>query len=88
MQTIITGMRNKDGVLYGIMNRTKMKYMTVRIIYDLVFIGTGYLLGGIVGIGSLFSLTTMGYFTVVMKRLIIYIRNKNSQTKTINPVIE
>lgn len=42
------------------MEKTNIKYRTIRIIYDGCFISIGYLLGGVVGIGTIISLLTNG----------------------------
>lgn len=60
MQTFADGINALDCVFFKIIERTNVKYRTIRIIYDGCFIISGFLLGGIVGIGTIVSLLTNG----------------------------
>lgn len=44
--------------------------MTIRIIYDGIYLIIGFLLGGIVGVGTILSITTNGFFIEKAKQVI------------------
>ncbi len=73
MQTFKYGMNAMDAIIYKIMHYTNFRYLTVRILYDGTFILIGYLLGGIVGVGTVLSISTNGFFTEKAKKIIGYI---------------
>lgn len=77
MQTFAAGMSGVDAFLYGIVNRVKAPYAAVRTVFDLGFFVSGFLLGGIVGVGTIFSVATMGLFTSAMKKAILRFQDKN-----------
>ena len=60
MQSFKDGINALDCIIFKIMEITNFKYRTIRIIYDGCFISIGYLLGGVVGIGTIISLLTNG----------------------------
>lgn len=74
MQTFQNGISSLDAVFYRIMKRTKIKYKTIRFIYDGTYLLVGFLLGGIVGIGTLISLATTGILTIKSKLMIEFIK--------------
>ena len=76
LQTFKNGISSIDVILFSLMEKTKLKYSTVRIIYDMLFIAVGWLLGGVVGIGTIFSLLTNGYFVEKIRRVINFILEK------------
>ena len=73
MQSFKDGINALDCIFFKIIEKTNIKYRTIRIIYDGCFICIGYLLGGVVGIGTIISLLTNGIlvekFRVVIDRL-------------------
>lgn len=84
MQSFKDGINALDCIFFKIMEKTNIKYRTIRIIYDGCFISIGYLLGGVVGIGTIISLLTNGIlvekFRTVIDQLNI-LQVKFSETK-------
>lgn len=70
MQTFTYGVNVVDAVFFAIMERFHVKYRVVKIIYDAIFITIGWLLGGIVGIGTIFSLLLNGFLTEKIRKII------------------
>lgn len=81
MQTFASGMMSIDAFLYGIVNRWKVPYIAARGIFDLTFFISGWALGGIIGIGTVFSVLTMGTFTSIMKQGIMNFQEKIKKRK-------
>ncbi len=79
MQTFASGMMSIDAFLYGIVERWGVPYIAARGVFDLAFFLSGWALGGIIGIGTIFSVLTMGTFTAGMKKIIIKLQNKIKQ---------
>lgn len=77
MQTFQHGMSYTDAMLYGIAERLKIKYMYIRTVFDFIFFLIGVSLGGVVGIGTIFSICTLGFFISVFKRKIENVLIKN-----------
>ncbi|NME43683.1 hypothetical protein HF861_02135 [Faecalicoccus pleomorphus] len=73
MQSFKDGINALDCIIFKIMEITNFKYRTIRIIYDGCFISIGYLLGGVVGIGTIISLLTNGILVEQFKSLINYL---------------
>ena len=59
-----------DAIFFRIIKKFHCKYMTIRIIYDGIYLIIGFLLGGIVGVGTILSITTNGFFTEKAKQVI------------------
>lgn len=59
-QTFNDGINALDCVFFKVIEKTHVKYHTIRILYDGTFITIGFLLGGVVGIGTIISLATTG----------------------------
>lgn len=70
LQTFSQGMSITDVLLYTAMKKFNLNYITVRIVFDGTFVIVGVLLHGIIGIGTIFSLITMGCFTSFFKHMI------------------
>lgn len=70
MQTFENGMNPMDAIFFRIIKNFHCKYMTIRIIYDGIYLIIGFLLGGIVGVGTILSITTNGFFTEKAKQVI------------------
>lgn len=81
MQTFSSGMSYTDALIYGIANKLNTTYLVVRVVYDGMFIITGYLLHGIVGVGSIFSILTLGLFISVFKKMFDKINNRKTLNK-------
>lgn len=63
MQTFDSGMSTFDAVIYWIKERFNLKYITVRIMFDLFYVVVGVMLGGRIGIGTIVALITTGVIT-------------------------
>ena len=74
-QTFSDGINALDCIFFKIIEKTKIKYHTIRILYDGFFITIGFLLGGIVGVGTMVSLLTNGIMVEKFRNLISYIIN-------------
>lgn len=66
------GMNQVDAIAYAITRRTKLSFKWVRTAMDFALLGGGWLLGGVVGVGSLIAMTTTGilidFFLKQMKK--------------------
>jgi uncharacterized protein len=56
------GMNQIDAITYAICRKTGVKYIYMRTVMDVILLGSGWLLGGIAGIGSVVSMLTTGLF--------------------------
>ena len=56
-----SGMNQLDAISIGLERICHIPYKKIRTLFDVVFIVVGYLLGGIIGIGSILSMLTTGY---------------------------
>lgn len=54
------GMNQLDAISYGIVNRTGVSYKVIRTIMDVILLAAGWLMGGVVGIGSVIAMGTTG----------------------------
>lgn len=81
LQTFKNGISSLDAVIFYIIEKTGLKYRTIRIIYDAIFIVLGWFLGGIVGVGTVFSLLTNGYFTEKIRCKIDYIIERKQERR-------
>lgn len=55
-----TGYSPFEGIIIYLVDKTKVRFGIVKIINDIIFFGIGYLLGGIVGIGSIIAVILFG----------------------------
>ena len=76
MQGFKHGMSYTDAFLYGICKKLKLKYMYIRFLFDASFFLIGVLLGGVVGIGTIFSISTSGIMISFFKNTIIHIKER------------
>lgn len=74
-QTFEDGINSLDCIFFKIIEKTKIKYHTIRILYDGFFITVGFVMGGIVGIGTIISLMTNGIMVEKFRKLINCITN-------------
>ncbi len=81
LQTFNKGISNMDAILFYVIDKCKIKYRTAKIVYDMIFIISGYLLGGIVGLGTIFSLLTTGYLIETIRKIIDLIQEKRRGIK-------
>lgn len=75
MQTFQHGMSYTDAMLYGVSKRIHIKYMYIRTLFDFTFFIIGILLGGTIGIGTIFSITTLGLFISLSKKIIVFVKS-------------
>lgn len=54
------GMNQMDAISYGIVNRTGISYKVIRTLMDVIFLASGWFMGGVVGIGSIIAMATTG----------------------------
>ena len=67
-----SGMDQLDAIAFGIHERTKISYALLRTGLDVVLIVVGFLMGGVIGIGSIIAVATTGYgIDIVMKYIFI-----------------
>jgi len=50
-----------DSLLFALSNRTKKSYKFFRYIFDACFLVIGFLLGGVIGVGTIICVLLMGY---------------------------
>lgn len=74
------GMNQMDAISYGIVNRTKVAYTLIRTIMDIVLLVSGWLMGGVIGIGSILTMATTG----VLVNQAVNIMNRVEETVKIN----
>lgn len=55
------GMNQMDAISYGIVHRTNISYTIIRTGMDVILLISGWLMGGVVGIGSIIAMATTGY---------------------------
>lgn len=55
-----SGMDQLDAIAYGITRRTCIKYAYIRTFLDIFMIATGFIMGGVIGVGSLIAMATTG----------------------------
>lgn len=67
------GKNSLDGIIFKIEELTKQNYMTIRTTIDIMYTIIGFLLGGVVGLGTVFSALTTGW----MMKNFINIFNKS-----------
>lgn len=79
MQTFEKGISSIDVVFFYIIDKTNLEYRTIRIIYDAIFMLSGWAFGGVVGIGTIFSLLTNGYLVQKIKKKIDIISERKQR---------
>lgn len=63
------GMSQVDAVTYYLCDKMKIKFVYMRTIMDLLLLGGGWLMGGVVGIGSVIAMATTGAFIDIALKL-------------------
>lgn len=56
-----SGMDQLDAIAYGVDYRTHISYAKIRTLLDIILIVSGFLMGGVIGIGSILAMMTTGY---------------------------
>ncbi len=78
---IRNGMNFVDAAAYGIEQRTSLSFKAIRTIFDILFVVIGAIMGGVVGIGSIFAMLTTGigidYCTKGLNQVQKALANKN-----------
>ena len=64
------GMNQADAIAQGICDRTKLSFKVVRTIIDALTLLCGWLLGGIVGFGSIIAVVTTGTFITIFQGIL------------------
>ena len=70
MQKLSSGMATADAFIYGVVDKTHLSYIKIHFIFDVVYFIIGYLLGGMIGIGSIVYVLTSGWLTFQIKQWI------------------
>lgn len=55
-----SGMDQLDAIAYGITRKTSVKYAYIRTSLDIFMIVTGFIMGGVIGVGSIIAMATTG----------------------------
>lgn len=75
-QTVEKGMNTVDAVIYFLCKKTKFAYRWVRTIFDIIFFIMGIYLGGVIGIGTIFSVCFTGIMTDFVHQMIVKLKRK------------
>ena len=75
-QTVEKGMNSLDAFLYFLKDKTQLSYPVLRTIFDCTFCVIGLVLGGIVGVGTLFSACITGLMTYRFTQLILIFKRR------------
>lgn len=70
MQKLSSGMATADAFIYGMVEKTHLNYIKIHFIFDVVYFIIGFLLGGIIGIGSIAYVLSSGWLTFQIKKLL------------------
>lgn len=63
------GMSQVDAVTYYLCDKLKIQFVVMRTIMDFILLGGGWLMGGVIGIGSVIAMATTGTFIDVALKL-------------------
>ncbi len=64
------GMNQADAIAQGICDKTKFSFKVVRTTIDAITLGCGWLLGGVVGLGSIIAMATTGTFIAIFQNVL------------------
>lgn len=70
MQKLSSGIATADAFIYGIIEETHLSYIKIHFIFDSVYFIIGYLLGGIIGVGSIVYVLASGWITFQIRKRI------------------
>lgn len=70
-----SGMHSVDAIIYFFVNRFNLPYIAGRITADIIFTVSGWLLGGVVGIGTIIACCTTGF---MVKGCLIILKYKKA----------
>lgn len=71
------GMQSMDAIIYFFVNNFHIPYMAGRIIMDTIFTVSGWLLGGVVGIGTIIACCTTGFMVDSCLKVLRYKKSYN-----------
>jgi uncharacterized membrane protein YczE len=63
-------MNQIDAITYTVCGRLRVKYVYLRTGMDIILLGSGWLLGGAAGIGSVISMATTGIFVNLILKVL------------------
>lgn len=66
------GMNQVDAITYYICDKTNVSYIIIRTVMDVILLAAGWIMGGVVGIGSVFTMFTTGIFVNTALRMMKY----------------
>ena len=66
------GMSQVDAITYYLCEKLKVKFVKMRSAMDIILLGAGWLMGGIVGIGSVIAMATTGIFIDAVLKVMNY----------------
>lgn len=66
------GMSQVDAITYYLCEKLKVKFVKMRTAMDIILLGAGWLMGGIVGIGSVIAMATTGIFIDAVLKVMNY----------------
>lgn len=66
------GMSQVDAITYYLCEKLKVKFVKMRTAMDIILLGAGWLMGGIVGIGSVIAMATTGIFIDAVFKVMNY----------------
>lgn len=73
LQTLKLGMNTTDALLFYFVDKLNIDYMKIRLVFDVIITLLGISLGGVVGIGTILSVTTTGilvsYFANIFNKM-------------------
>lgn len=55
-----SGMDQLDAISYGICRRLPIRFAFIRTFLDILLLASGYFMGGVIGVGSIFAMATTG----------------------------
>lgn len=75
-----SGMDQLDAIAYGIERKIRFKYAYIRTALDVFMITTGFVMGGVIGIGSIIAMATTGIGIDFLLNTRLLKENKNRRT--------
>lgn len=75
-----SGMDQLDAIAYGITRKTCVKYAYIRTALDIFMIVTGFIMGGVIGIGSIIAMATTGIGIDLLLNTQLLAKNKKEIT--------
>ncbi|MEG0274886.1 MAG: hypothetical protein RR690_07125 [Longicatena sp.] len=82
-QTVERGMNMVDAVIYFFVVRFKLSYVWIRTSLDIVFFLCGFLLGGVIGIGTVLSACLTGITTRWLYKRVVQLKNNSKMYRSL-----